>query len=215
MWLPAVTRSPVCPGELTRTKEVLLDFCHLPSQLACKAQPAALLPAAPPDAHCPCWPPRPLQLCWRLLPLLLPCSLQLCRMPAAPTGHPAPCSSAGGPLPLLAALLPAALPDARCPCRLPCSQQLHRTPAAPAGHPAPCSSAGGCCPCHRPTPRTHLSSCSQCCVLQQSDLRLLFPKAGVAWTWCMCRRQCCRVGQRPPGDSAGGGGIPGEAGGRP
>lgn len=31
----------------------------------------------------------------------------------------------------------------------------------------------------------------------------------------MCRRQCCRVGQRSPGDSAGGGGIPGEAGGRP
>lgn len=96
--LPAVTRPPVCPGELTGTKEVLLDFCR-----PCKARPA----------------------------------------------RPTPCSSAGGPLPL---------PAARCPCR---------PPAAPAG---------------RPASRTRLS-CSQCCVLQQSDLRLLFPKAGV-WREC-------------------------------
>ncbi|XP_027385921.1 microcephalin isoform X7 [Bos indicus x Bos taurus] len=62
-----------------------------------------------------------------------------------PAGRPAPGSSAGRPLPLLATLLPAAPPDARCPCQPPCSWQLRRMPAAPAGRPAPCSSAGGCC----------------------------------------------------------------------
>ena len=73
----------------------------------------------------------------------MPPALPACAQ--GPAGRPAPGSSAGRPLPLPATLLPAALPDARCPCWPPCSWQLRRRPAAPTSCPAPCSSAGGCC----------------------------------------------------------------------
>lgn len=107
--------------------EVLLDFCHRPSWLVCKALPACPGPCSSPDACCP-WrqhdsqklPGRPLPL--QSTPCSSPdvhCSCRpapapaASRMPAAPGSSLTPRSSTGRPLPLRST--PCSSLDARCP----------------------------------------------------------------------------------------------------